>query len=160
MATTFCLQCWRAVHMLRSDQFTVPLILCHFMWDGLARSHKTLQQAWGWRPATRPQPTGPSPALPFRLGDESAVLRRLTLQRLNPHILSALHFLSRYLPTPALVHKHQYTLLHNPHGSTPWPIQYPHSIRTPGLPRSETSDSSTLSQIPSRSWLPRHQSYH
>ena len=45
-----------------------------------------------------------------------AVHRRLTLQRLqrlHPRTPApALHFLSGSLPAPALLHKHQYTLLH------------------------------------------------
>ena len=61
-----------------------------------------------------------------------SVHRRLTLQRLqrlHPNTPApALHFLSGSLPAPALVHKHQYTLLHMVALLGPSSILYRHGI--------------------------------
>ena len=61
-----------------------------------------------------------------------AVHRRLTLQRLqrlHPHTPApALHFLSGSLPAPALLHKHQFTLLHMIAKLGPNNILHKHSI--------------------------------
>jgi hypothetical protein len=61
-----------------------------------------------------------------------AVHRRLTLQRLqrlHPRTPApALHFLSGSLPAPALVHKHQYTLLHMIATLGPANILYKHGV--------------------------------
>ena len=92
------------------------------------------------------------------------VHRRLTLQRLqrlHPRTPApALHFLSGSLPAPALLHKHQYTLLHMIALLGPSNILYQHAIyalhhciRTLGSRRCAPLVSSTPSQTPSRLFL-------
>jgi hypothetical protein len=80
----------------------VPL-LCHIVWDGL--------ELWG-KPCIKPEGGVlllSSKAVQWPgLSPEMKVLS--VPRRLTP--ASALHFLSVSLPAPALVHKHQCTLLH------------------------------------------------